>query len=389
MEKRKYLKGGIMKLIYVSFGNIPSKWAHTIQMMKMSEALAQEVDKFELVTMTDLKSFFRKDFDFYSWYGIKKKFKITRLPLEWKKTSTIYEGWEYPKFNKIAPLYCKLVSPDIVYTRKPFIVNKCIRLGVNVIFESHDPLIGDDIAHIDSVKNKKELLCVVALRDFVKNWYIDILGLNKSKIIVAPNAVSLENYNINVSKNHIFEKYRIPVFQKVVIHCGHLYENRGIDYVIECAKNLKDVLFLFIGGWSEDVDKYRNKTKELGNVLFTGFIPNSEVPSLLKTADCVLMPYSKKLGVAEYATPLKMFDYMASKVPIVASKLYGLQEFLKHDYSAILVEPDDWRSLLDGVKFVFDNKIAAQNLADNAYKEVEKYTYSNRAKRILEFSLDR
>ena len=69
-----------LSLVYISQGNIPSRWAHTIQTMKMSEALAGIVGDFCLLTQASGSETRRPEIDFVGWYGIREPFRIVQLP---------------------------------------------------------------------------------------------------------------------------------------------------------------------------------------------------------------------------------------------------------------------------------------------------------------------
>jgi len=80
-------------------------------------------------------------------------------------------------------------------------------------------------------------------------------------------------------------------------------------------------------------------------------------------------------------SPLKIFEYMASKRPIIATKLLSLTEILKD--SALLVEPEHATELQEGIGTILDDEALAENLADKAFERVLEFTWQKRAKNIL------
>jgi glycosyltransferase involved in cell wall biosynthesis len=73
----------------------------------------------------------------------------------------------------------------------------------------------------------------------------------------------------------------------------------------------------------------------------------SNIPSILRKFDILLLLSKKKIetsdggDIGQYTSPLKMFEYMASGRPIIASKLPVFEEVLKHNVNALLVSPDN------------------------------------------------
>ena len=79
-----------------------------------------------------------------------------------------------------------------------------------------------------------------------------------------------------------------------------------------------------------------------------------------------------------------MFEYMASGTPIVASDLPSIREILNED-NALLVEPDNPRALAGVIKKVFQNRESVEKISEQAYQNVQDYTWQKRAERILDF----
>ena len=81
----------------------------------------------------------------------------------------------------------------------------------------------------------------------------------------------------------------------------------------------------------------------------------------------------------------KLFEYMASRRPIVASNLPSLREIL-NDRNSILVKPDDSESFAEGIKKLINNNEIGEKIADNAWTDVQNYTWAKRAVSIIGFS---
>jgi glycosyltransferase involved in cell wall biosynthesis len=95
------------------------------------------------------------------------------------------------------------------------------------------------------------------------------------------------------------------------------------------------------------------------------------------------MPYSSTCENVVWMSPLKLFEYMISGCPIVATDLPALRKHLKHGRNALLVKPDDPRALADAIRMVMNNMTDAMKLAQAARADVAPYTWHNRARAIL------
>lgn len=76
-----------------------------------------------------------------------------------------------------------------------------------------------------------------------------------------------------------------------------------------------------------------------GSAHFTGAVPHDEVPGLLASMDVAVAPYPKLSSF--YFSPLKIYEYMAAGIPIVASRTGQVQQIVKHGVTGLLYEPDD------------------------------------------------
>ncbi|MBR4330833.1 MAG: glycosyltransferase, partial [Candidatus Riflebacteria bacterium] len=93
----------------------------------------------------------------------------------------------------------------------------------------------------------------------------------------------------------------------------------------------------------------------------------------------------KKINIADWMSPLKIFDYMASKKPIIASNLPSIREILEDKKTSLLIDPDDICGWKNSIVKILCKPNLAKELSENAYKLLkDKYTWKLRAEKILE-----
>ena len=371
-----------MKLIYISQGNIPSKWAHTFQAMKMADALAKQVDELSMVTGGGLLSSKPHGVDCAEWYGVSSKMRIVRLPVWLSLRDPLFDGWKYPRFDRIAALYARITSPDMVYTRSAHAGRLCVKLGLDTIIEFHMGSERSELFHIEAVKDNPHLLGVVTITSELKELYAGA-GLPPDKIFVWPDAVDAEAFERLPGKQWLRKSLGLPQDAFVATYCGHLYPDRGIEEILACATALPNVQFLLVGGWEKDIEKRKEEARHLPNVRFRGFVSHPHVPEYLTASDVLLMPYASTCENVLWMSPLKLFEYMSSGCPLVATDLPALRKHLEDGRNALLVKPDDPRALADAIRTVMSNRTYALELAHTARMDVSPYTWHNRARAIL------
>lgn len=374
-----------MKLIYISEGNLPSKAANSIQTMKMAQAIAEIVDNFELITIGDLYSILVKSkFDFQKWYGLHFQFKMTRLPLLFKAQYPFPKNYRNRLYPLLATLYAAFKSPDIIYTRSYSITKIALQLGLIVIWEWHNTV--EKGLFKKPLFKKRNFLGVVTISQKLLEKYIEN-GLVPEKIIVEHDGVDLQSFLPHQTKEEARNKIGISIDVTIISYIGHLYDFKGLPMIYELAALMPHCLFMIVGGWEQDIERARYfcNRNNLSNVLIIGFVSQTELPTYLYASDILILPNSKYHNWADTTSPLKLFEYMASRRPIVASCLPNITTVLQDMKNALLAEPDCPLSFKAAIEKLLFTPQLGQKIADQAFQNVQHYTWQRRTERILNF----
>ncbi|HTK28820.1 MAG TPA: glycosyltransferase family 4 protein [Vicinamibacterales bacterium] len=173
----------------------------------------------------------------------------------------------------------------------------------------------------------------------------------------------------------------------VVAYAGHLYPWKGVDILLHALALVPGAHGVVVGGHPAEIDlaRLRALAASLGvdaRVRFTGFLPRSAVPAELDRADVLAMPHTATPVSERYASPLKLFEYMAAGRPIVASDLAAVREVLRDGENACLVKAGDPAALAAGLARVIGDRAFAERIARGAFNEAPAYTWARRAERL-------
>jgi glycosyltransferase involved in cell wall biosynthesis len=173
----------------------------------------------------------------------------------------------------------------------------------------------------------------------------------------------------------------------VVTYTGHLYPWKGVDVLLHALALLPGVSGAIIGGHPSEGDlaRLRGLASTLGieeRVTFAGFVHRTKVPAFLEQADLLVMPHTATPVSERYASPLKLFEYMAAGKPIVASDLPAVREVLRDGENARLVRPADPKDLASGIATVLGDQSLAERIARTAFAEASSYTWERRAEQL-------
>jgi glycosyltransferase involved in cell wall biosynthesis len=172
---------------------------------------------------------------------------------------------------------------------------------------------------------------------------------------------------------------------------GHLYRGRGIEMLEAMAARRRQTLFLVYGGNDADVHARRAGTV-LPNLRFMGHVAHPHARRLMTVMDVLLMPYQQSVSIgveghdtAGWMSPMKMFEYLATGVPIIASDLPSLREVLRNGVNCLLVSSDHLEEWLTAVERLATGGELARQLGQQAHADYrQKHTWTRRAEALLD-----
>jgi glycosyltransferase involved in cell wall biosynthesis len=175
-----------------------------------------------------------------------------------------------------------------------------------------------------------------------------------------------------------------PGGEKIVLYAGNFEPYQGIPLLLEAVQKVKDrAVFLLVGGSGAALEEMRDMAVRLGiaeRVVFINKVPPSRVPLYVSLADVLVSP-----RLAGTNTPLKVYSFLKSGKPLVATKLRTHTQVLSR-VNAVLVEPDA-QSLAEGISFALNSeeaRIRAFTAAEQARKEYTLASYLEKMALALE-----
>jgi len=378
-----------MKLIYITNSRIPTEKAHGLQIVKMCQAFVKQGADVELV-LPYRKSRGREESDVFSYYNLDRNFEVSKLKSidpYWlmKLPQGIYIKFQSLFF--ICTLFFYLMfnkdkNKSIIYTREEYLLPILQLFSKKVVWETHN-LPQNAGRYLGYWEKCYKIICITdeLKKELEKNT------LDGKNILVAPDGVDLLEFeSISDDKVELRKKLNLPLDKNIILYAGHLYEWKGINILAKAAEFLNENdLVVFVGGTDYDIADFKAKVAEIKNILILGHRPHRDIPEYLKAADVLVLPNSGNNKISShYTSPLKLFEYMASGRPIVASDLPSLREVLDQS-NAILVKPDDATSLASGIKAILADKDLAAKTAGSALIKARQYDWKNRAVKILDF----
>lgn len=375
------------KLFLIFHGRFPSDKAASLFAAKSAEAFAEKGMDVILIAPRRLG---RERGDVYAYYGVKKNFRTVFLPVIDIGTVRFLHHSRFLisffSFSLASFIYLifKASQEDIVYSNESLPLFLASFIYSKTFYEMHD--FPESKLRLFRIFIKR-MRWVLIHNQWKADRAKELLFLDSKKIICEPNAVDIGEFDISATKEEARDQLQLPRDKKIIAYTGHLYSWKGVDVLAQAAHQLpEDYLIVFVGGTSEDENKFRKRYGNNPKIKIVGFRPHAEISLWQKAADVLVLPNTAKENISKYYTsPMKLFEYAASSRPIVASRIPSITE-LVDEQEVFLVEPDNVQALAEGIQRVCEDEKLALSLSRAAYAWVSEHTWQKRAERILRFA---
>lgn len=367
-----------MTIYYVAFVRFPSEKANSKQIKEVCNSLVSKAPVTIVVpnrqTDTELEGF-----------GLDSRVKLVYLPtfidpIKYKKP-----GWylAFFIFSLVSGFYfiskAFIGKKPIIITREYFCAIIPALLRIPVVWESHR---GEWNKLVDLTARLKVQFFVISkgLYDLYRSK-----GIKKEQLNILPDAVDLRRYQNLPSREKAREQLSLDQDKLIVIYNGHLHSWKGADTLAKTAKYLpEESEIIFMGGTDEDIESFKDKYNSCKVVSVIGRREDSVRPVYLRAADALILPNTAKNKISvSYTSPLKLFGYMATGVPIITSDLPSIREIVS-EKEVFFATPDDPESFAEIIKYIKDHPKEATIRASKARDLVQNYTWDKRSDKIID-----
>jgi len=272
------------------------------------------------------------------------------------------------------------LSVMLIFWKKVFRFNYKICSDWHMLYRS---------GKVKSIAGQSDYLITTSSR--LKNLILGIAKISESKILVAYGGVALEKFK-PVSQLIDRKSLALPDDKKLIGYVGFFKTmgmTKGIDTMISSLKYLPEkIKMVFIGGQAEEIEFYRQYAKKLGiasRIILIGRKNFEEIAAYEQALDILVIPYPNLPHFRNYGFPMKVYEYMAARKPIIYSHLELIEEVLADcAFTFTSDAPDD---LAEKIKFVLDkkNEVLVKRKVSLAYEKVINLTWSKKAEKIINF----
>ena len=225
------------------------------------------------------------------------------------------------------------------------------------------------LAKFVEMQNMKNADKVISINEGLREYTIQ-MGATEEKTEVIRAGVDLERF-VSDGRGEVRKKYGILDDEVVLFFMGWLYDFSGLKEVAlelaRCEYNHIKLLILGKGDLWDALQEIRNNFGLEKKLIMVDWVPYEDVPKYLAASDiCVLPAYNN--DIMRNIVPIKMYEYLASKKPVIATGIYGIiKEFGDNNGVLYVDKPEEVvrnAIKLAECKGIIKEGLKARNLVD-------------------------
>ncbi len=212
-------------------------------------------------------------------------------------------------------------------------------------------------------------------------------GVPQEKMSVIPNGINLHRFG--QLPDRVEKKRELGLTDVVVLgFTGFVRDWHGMEGVVDLLAGHRE-RFLLIVGDGPARKSIEDRARDLNvsdQIMITGVVQREKVADYVSVFDVALQP-----DVVPYASPLKLFEYLALGRAVIAPDTDNIREVLRHEDNALLFPVDNKATFYRSIERLCDNETLRERLSVAARKTIfeDGYTWLNNAKTVESLFKDR
>lgn len=222
-------------------------------------------------------------------------------------------------------------------------------------------------------KYMKNVDAIIAISEGVKKVLVEG-GVDPENVEVISSGIDFSSFEEDssalTSKDYLHREFSFAVDDYLVGIVAHLADHKGHQYLIQATKILKQqspkikTIIVGEGPLSMELDRQAKELDVEDIIFFLGF--RKDIPKILSSLDLfVLSSHLEGMGSS-------ILDAMASRLPVVATKVGGIPEVVIHGETGLLVPPRNPSALARAILMLYSDKTLASRLGQKGYELVHR-----------------
>ncbi|MDR9498530.1 MAG: glycosyltransferase family 4 protein [Hydrogenovibrio sp.] len=285
----------------------------------------------------------------------------------------------------------KELDADIYHLHDPELIPagiKLKKLGKKVIFDAHEDLPKQLLGK--PYLNKPAKLMLSKVFEWYECWtcpkfdaMIAATPFIRDKFLkINPNTVDINNFPL---LDELANTSDWTQKENEVAYVGGIAKIRGIEEVISALEYTNGVRLNLAGSFSEKAVEEEVKNHQAwSKVNELGFLNRQQVNEVLAKSRAGLVTLHPVINYID-ALPVKMFEYMAAGIPVIASNFPLWRDIVQGNQCGLCVDPLNPKAIGEAIQYLIDHPLEAEKMGKNGSQAVEqKYNWKTEEQKLLD-----
>ncbi len=352
--KDTYVKDGINNVIKQIVAEFQPDIVHSLHVINLTVTFLKDIQDMGIPAMATLTDFF----------GVCLNCKLQTF------NGKFCTGPDWLASNCLECYFAETRKSDTIKNKSVFLRKLCspvpLAFVAKILKSGQIPLI-QEVNYITERKatiqrHYEVFQRLIAPTSFLRTAYVNngYPGDKVQKITFGLNRQPLEGYTH--PRNSFKKKLTFG-------YIGQLYWHKGVDLLMEAFNKLNDpeLKLMIYGDKNQDIN-YTEKLNLLKgdnpNIQLLGTFPRERLGEFLHNIDVLVIP-----SLWYENAPLVLLNALATRTPVIASDVDGMNEFIKHDFNGMLFDPGDMQDLYRKLKECIDYPEDLIRISHNANYE--------------------
>ena len=371
----------------IVYGRFPTEKAYGSHLIDVANGFISNKIKVSIIysETSNNKTIFENPESYYSSKNINyikaNNFDFTKLYV-FKILPNILQKilWSIGAYFWSRSLKSTLNNYDTLWSTNPNILICHANTSKTIIYEKHGA--GKNFQKV--ILKRLSKFKNVYLVGTTRTSFEELSNLAKSRSIYLPNGVNLSQYK-NIEKNTVTNKLNIGYIGMLETYG----KDKGVKDAFQQIKNLPkecNIKATIIGGPKQKLNEIIDELSN-SNIEFTHSdkIPKNEVPSAMSKLDIGIVPYPDETHMTNYASPMKIFEYAASNVVILASDIKSNFELRDTELGILYYEAGNFDDFRNKLILLINNSELRDKLLLKSQKNIEDYSLQKRFQILKDF----